>query len=384
MQRRTFIKIASATVALTTLAPLASYTYAKGTVSMKYRGVIYDVGLRFTANSPLSVPSFNPELVAHDIKAIATQLHANAIRIEGEDIDRLVSATRIAHQEGLTVFFNPWKMNVPVNELPAYFAEAASAAELLRQEGINLVFVAGCEMSLFNEGILDGDSVIERTEGVIEMITARQTGVYDDKIRERIALFNDTLKQIMQGVRSAYRGKVTYSQGMWEQVEWSQFDIVGIDHYRAGESAEEYVSMLEHYRLNKPLVIMEVGSCAYEGAGKLGAGGFMNLLGTNPDGSGIFTNNIVPTRSEREQADYIEEQLSLLSGPEAEVEGVFIYVFSFPIFPHGEGARDLDMMSFSLVKTYPANESKGREMPPWEPKEAFCRLSKIYQSISAK
>lgn len=350
---------------------------------MKYRGVVYDVGLRFTVNSPLSVASFNLELVTCDIKAIATQLHANAIRIEGENIDRLVSATRIAHEAGLAVFFNPWKMNVPVTELPAYFSEAARAAELLRQEGVNLVFVAGCEMSLFNEGILDGGSVVERTQGVIDMITASKTGTHGSKIRKRMALFNDTLGQIMQDVRAEYQGKVTYSQGMWEQVDWSLFDIVGIDHYRAGESAEEYVSTLDHYRLNKPLVVMEVGSCAYEGAGKLGAGGFMKLLGTNPDGSGIFANNVVPTRSEREQADYIEEQLKLLSGPNASVEGVFIYVFSFPIFPYGEGARDLDMMSFSLVKTYPADKPKGQELPPWEPKEAFYRLAKIYQSMTA-
>jgi len=36
-----------------------------------YRGVVYDVGLRFTANGPLSVVTFNPELVAYDIKVIA-------------------------------------------------------------------------------------------------------------------------------------------------------------------------------------------------------------------------------------------------------------------------------------------------------------------------
>lgn len=351
---------------------------------MKYHGVVYDVGLRFTANAPLSVPSFNPELVAYDMKAIATRLHANAIRIEGEDIDRLVSATRMAHEAGLAVFFNPWKMNVHVTELPTYFAEAASAAELLRQEGVNIVFVAGCEMSLFNEGILEGSSVVERMQGVIELMTANQSEDGGAKVREKLALFNKTINQIMQGVRDAYKGQVTYSQGMWEQVDWSQFDIVGIDHYRAGESAEEYVSTLDHYHLNKPLVVMEVGSCAYEGAGKLGAGGFMNLLGTNPDGSGIFANDVVPTRSEREQADYIEEQLKLLSGPNARVDGVFIYVFSFPTFPHRSGAKDLDMMSFSLVKTYPTDHSKGQQMPPWEPKEAFHRLAKIYQAMAAQ
>lgn len=203
------------------------------------------------------------------------------------------------------------------------------------------------------------------------------------KVREKLSLFNDILHQSVQSVRAHFQGHVTYSQGMWEQVNWSQFDIVGIDHYRAGESAEEYVKALDHYRFNKPLVVMEIGSCAYEGAGKLGAGGFMNLLGTNPDGSGIFANDIVPTRSEREQADYVEEQVRLLSTPEAGVEGVFIYVFSFPTYPHGEGARDLDMMSFSLVKTYPVDNPRGKQMPPWEPKEAFHHLARFYQAMAS-
>ncbi|SOE52091.1 hypothetical protein ODI_R3915 [Orrella dioscoreae] len=351
---------------------------------MKYRGVVYDVGLRFTANNPYSVEPFNPELVAHDIQAIATQLHANAIRIEGEEVERLVIASRLAHKAGLTVFFNPWKMNVNIGELPAYFAEAAKAAEQLRQEGVDIVFVAGCEMTLFNEGIFDGATIMERVQGVVSLATADQSEDGTARAQHQMALLNGTLAQIVQGVRVAYQGRVTYSSGMWEQVDWSLFDIVGLDHYRASESAEEYVGALDRYRLNKPIIVMEVGSCAYEGAGKLGAGGFMNLLGTNPDGSGIFRDDVVPTRSEREQADYVEEQLGLLSGADAGVDGVFIYVFSFPTYRHDVGAKDMDMMSFSLVKTYPDEHPKGQQMPPWEPKEAFYRIANIYQAMETQ
>ena len=81
-------------------------------------------------------------------------------------MDRLVIATRIAHAEGLTIFFNPWKMNVPVAELAQYYATIARAAEKLRNEGADIIFVAGCEMTLFNEGILDGTTVLERVSGL--------------------------------------------------------------------------------------------------------------------------------------------------------------------------------------------------------------------------
>lgn len=348
---------------------------------MKYRGVVYDVGLRFTAGKPYSVETFDLELVAYDINTLTTSLHCNAVRIEGEEVERLVAASRLAHAAGLTIFFNPWKMNVPIQELPAYFAQAARAAEQLRLEGACIIFVAGCEISLFNEGIFTGSTVIERINGLIELGAAAQSNDHDF-LSTKSAILNDALKRIAAGVREEFKGRVTYSAGMWEKVDWSLFDIVGVDHYRSTETAEQYVKTLDPYRFDKPLVVMEVGSCAYEGAGQLGAGGFMLLEGTNPDGTGIFKDGIVPTRSEREQADYVEEQLQLLTN--SDVDGVFIYVFSFPTFPHGEGARDFDMMSFSLVKTYPKAHPKGLGIPPWQPKEAFHRIAKIYTRLGSQ
>ncbi|HEV2152814.1 hypothetical protein [Bradyrhizobium sp.] len=343
---------------------------------MKYRGVVYDVGLRFTAGQAYSVEPFDPALAAHDIKVIATELHANAIRIEGEEIDRLAMASRSAHAAGLTIFFNPWKMNVPVTELAGYFAQSARVAERLRNEGADIVFVAGCEMTLFNEGILEGSTVMERVMAVARLSQEIHSEDARTLLTEKGHMLNDALRGIVEAVRHEFKGPVTYSAGMWEMVDWSLFDIVGVDHYRSNETPEDYVATLDRYRIGKPLIVMEVGSCAYEGAGVLGAGGFMRLQGTNPDGTGIFTDGIVPTRSEREQSDYVAEQLGLLS--DAGISGVFIYVFSFPTFRYREGARDLDMMSFSLVRTYPEDHPISQEMPPWEPKEAFHRIAAIY------
>lgn len=42
-----------------------------------------------------------------------------------------------------------------------YYASAARAAEQLRQQGVDIVFVAGCEMTLFSEGILEGNTIVE-------------------------------------------------------------------------------------------------------------------------------------------------------------------------------------------------------------------------------
>ncbi|MGX9425005.1 MULTISPECIES: hypothetical protein [Bradyrhizobium] len=49
---------------------------------MRYRGIVYDAGLNF-ADQGFSVEPFDPVLVAYDIRVIANDLHANAVRIEG-------------------------------------------------------------------------------------------------------------------------------------------------------------------------------------------------------------------------------------------------------------------------------------------------------------
>lgn len=353
---------------------------ATATSAPKFRGVVYDVGLNFSGTG-FSVEPFNPLLVAHDIGVIARDLHATAIRIEGEEIDRLVTASRLAHEAGLAVFFNPWKMNATAEELLPYYAAAATAAEQLRLEGMDIVFVAGCEYPIFNKGIIPGDTLMDRLSGIWAFFGAgeqdsEQTRLWMDQAWERL---NGYLKSFVDVIRPKFAGPVSYAATTFEQVDWSLFDIVGVDHYRMAESDEAYVDHLNRYRLDKPLVVMEVGSCAYVGAAALGATGFMVLEGVNPDGTGIFKDGVVPTRSETEQADYVETQVRLLSA--APVDGVFVYVFSFPTYPTGEGAKDLDMASFALVKTFPADDARSRSMPPWAPKEAFQRLAGLFAAM---
>lgn len=353
---------------------------------MKYRGVVYDVGLRFQEAS-LSVEPFSPQLVAHDMRAIATSLHANAVRIEGEDISRLATAARAAHAAGLTVFFNPWKMNAGVDETRAYLTEAAQVAETLRTEGegIDIVFVAGCEYTIFSKGVFPGDSFNERAAWFGTQLASGggpNASAHDvpEAVREKAPRLNEVLRSFVEAVRASFGGPLTYSGGTWELVEWDgMFDMVGIDYYRRGETEEEYVAGLQRHRVGgKPLVVMEVGCCAYEGAAVRGDGGFILLKGMNPDGSGIFQDDVVPTRSEREQADYIGTQLGLLAN--ADVYAVFVYVFSFPCMRAGEGAKDFDMMSFSLVKTFPDHDPRSKAMPPWAPKKSFHRVADFFRS----
>ena len=346
---------------------------------MKFRGVVYDVGLNFNGTG-FSVEPFDPDLVKYDMKIIADQLHANAVRIEGEEISRLEIAARSAHSVGLSVFFNPWKMNATIEETRAYFEQAAKSAETLRNKGIDLIFIAGCEYTIFSKGVFPGDSFNDRVMFLgPQFPSGHMIEDIPQTLRDKSVELNKVLRTFVEVIRSHFGGKITYSAGSWEVVDWDIFDVVGIDYYRRGETAEKYVSSLDRYKIGKPLAVLEVGCCAYEGAAERGDGGFVLLKGTNPDGTGIFENDIVPTRSEKEQADYVGTQLVLLD--KAGVDAAFIFLFSFPCMPAGQGARDLDMMSFSLVKTFSEKDSRSKDMPPWVPKESFHRVADVFRSM---
>lgn len=345
------------------------------------RGVVYDVGLMYNGTT-LSVPHFNPAQVAYDMGVISRILRCNAVRIEGEDIGRLTQAARMAHEQGLKVYFNPWKMQSDAQEVIEYMANAADAAEKLRVSGVDLVFVAGCEYSLFCKGAFPGETFDERMQWLGSLFFKMQTP--DEAIAElnrRCQDLNGILAEICAAVRKRYSGPLTYSSGTWENVDWSLFDIVGVDYYRRGESDEGYKNGLKKYRaFDKPVVVMEVGCCAYEGASPRGGEAFAIFKGVDADGNAIYEGGVKPRRSEDEQADYVEAQVKILD--EAAADGVFIYVFSYPIYPFSETGIDYDMVSYALVKSFPEGSPQSREMPAWQPKQAFFRLGSLYTRLA--
>lgn len=67
----------------TKLLILMAMLVACGNISaMKYRGIVYDVGLQYNPGE-YSVDKFDANLVRYDMKIITDSLHCNAVRIEG-------------------------------------------------------------------------------------------------------------------------------------------------------------------------------------------------------------------------------------------------------------------------------------------------------------
>jgi hypothetical protein len=159
-------------------------------------------------------------------------------------------------------------------------------------------------------------------------------------------------------------------------VEWSPFDFVGVDDYKDAINKTVYEKNLRAYfKHKKPVVITEFGCCTYQGAGNRGGYGWVI----------VDWNKIPPQlkpgyfRDETEQANYLRELLNIFTTEN--VEGVFAFTFVSPCYPYDPNPLyDLDMASYSLVKTY--KHQNGLRYPdmPWEPKESFIKLGNYYRA----
>src|SRR4051794_12248209 len=107
---------------------------------MNRKGINYDTGIPTTYGA-LTRETFDPPIVRREIEIIKNDLHCTAIRISGERIDRLSVAADYALQQGLEVWFSPSLQNATPSDTLTYLAEAAQAAEKLRQPSPRVVFI---------------------------------------------------------------------------------------------------------------------------------------------------------------------------------------------------------------------------------------------------
>jgi hypothetical protein len=224
--------------------------------------------------------------------------------------------------------------------------------------------------------------------------TEERVNVSDGISRLKEAEHNKILGRYLQktvvSVRQLFHGKITYSSLLWESVDWSLFDYVSVDHYRAQRIKDQYAEMLKPaFEYGKPVVVTEFGMPTYEGAEINGAGLGGNII----DNKSQALHYLVPllgrfirpklidsdhVRDEKLQAREVLDQLDVLD--RAGIHGAFVSVFVSQIHPYDENPRyDLDMASLSLVKTY-SRGKHGATYPdmPWEPKESFRAVADYY------
>jgi hypothetical protein len=128
---------------------------------MKRKGVLYDVGRVLEISWR---PVFDPKVVHRELEIIRDDLHCNAVKICGRDLDRLTFATETALASGLEVWFSPELWDKGPEDTLAHITAAAQEAERLRRRWPDrLVFSVATESTLFTRGIIKGRTFRQST-----------------------------------------------------------------------------------------------------------------------------------------------------------------------------------------------------------------------------
>lgn len=349
---------------------------------MHLKGVCYDTGIVMGVNWR---PEFDPPTVRRELQIIRRDLHCNAVRLGGHDLSRLALATEAAPSEGLEVWLSPQLWNRTATQSTGYLTRAAEMLESFRRRWPDkVVFSVGWEVSLFSRGIVPGRTLAKRTTppALFALVKSGQLG-------PRV---NQYLAELVTAVRQVYRGKITYTSLVWEGVDWTPFDVVGVDHYLSAKIEDRYVEMLRPaFDSGKPVVITEFG---YEAmANGPMSEGFLDSAGLKSSVIDVRSQLLhqlpvigrfvrphlrgAPVRDEAYQARKLVAQLEILE--EAGVEGGFVSTFLSQITPYDPVPHyDLDMASSSLVRYIEHGHGSTYPDMPWEPKEAFWAVAGFY------
>jgi hypothetical protein len=169
-------------------------------------------------------PEYTPALARWELEIIRTDLHANAVRICGLDLTRLITAAEDAIAIGLDVWLSPELWGATPERTLRYLTEAAVVFEPLRRKWPDrIIFSVGNELTLFMRGIVPGRRFDQRTQ----LSTLRElirTGAHTPPLRAY-------LQAATTAVRREYHGPLSYSALRFEDVDWDLFDVIGINHY---------------------------------------------------------------------------------------------------------------------------------------------------------
>ncbi len=308
---------------------------------MRARGINYDTG--FLPGESISRKVFTPETVRRDMAVIRDELHCDAVRVSGRDPERLSVAARLAADVGLEVWFAPFPVDLPADELLPFFADCATRAEAIRRTGAETVFVAGCEISAFCGGFLPGATYGDRLHAMATADLEWWSAL--GPVQERLRAF---LSSAAETVRARFGGRLTYASAPWEFPDWTPFDLVGVDAYRATYNADTFRSELRaHFAHGKPVVVTEYGTCAYLGASDRGGSAWQVPPDAVPD--------------EDEQSRYLTDLLDVF-----EEEGVDTALwFTFAAYSRPGPA---DLGSYGVVRLL-------NEESLWEPKKVFHTMA---------
>jgi hypothetical protein len=348
------------------LHPITAAAAAGARRGLSYRGITYDTGIDLLGGTTRL--RWSRAQMEGEIDAIRNGLHCNAVSLAGTHIPRLVATAEAVLERGMHVMIQPRNYDRPQKQILAHLARTAEAAERLRvlYPG-RVTLITGCEHSLFTPGLVPG----EVPGGTfLDRIALFGKGTVDfDVLRRRL---NGFLRRAVGVARDNFGGDVTYAAAVFEQVDWTPFDIVGVDYYEFHRNRSGHARDLARYRRwNKPILISEFGCCTYKGAPQRGGDGYdiVDWSKARPELIGK------PVRSEATQARYIAEMLDVFES--LDLLGAFVYTFISPDVPSSTTPKyNLDTSAFSVVEVVLDNERDFASKYHWKPKLAFDAIAR--------
>ncbi|MFI1352826.1 abortive phage infection protein [Streptomyces sp. NPDC020898] len=325
------------------------------------RGIVYTL-----VDGETPATGFSTARMRADIRAIRGDLHADTVEVTGDGVERLNATASEVAERGMHVWLQPTLGDVPERDILEHLAETGRHAERLRRQGASVEFSVGCEFWLFVPGIVPGETVLERIENLLN-------GTVDwEKMQRRLDRF--TAKAAAVG-RSVFHGRLSYAAAQDDKVDWSLFDVVGIDYYSYFPKKADYVKELKrHLQWGKPLAITEFGTCTYEGAPEAGGMGWyvVDYDKTPPEIKGDLV------RSERTQAAYLTDLLDVFESMGLYAAMAFEFGTADAEHRPDDPRYDLDMASYGIAKAVKNRPGDPDSPWHWEPKEAFHALARRY------
>ncbi|WP_022899919.1 hypothetical protein [Humibacter albus] len=284
--------------------------------------------------------------------------------------DRVNLAARAASEAGLDVWYSPFPCELEPDALHDHLVDSARRAEQLRKatKDAEVVFVAGCEVSLFNRGFLAGDDLSSRLETLKNLADSGDPATFGALLGN----LNASLGATVAAVRAEFAGRISYASGPWEFIDWAPFDIIGVDAYRTAENASHFREELRSLRVHgKPIAATEFGCCTYRGAAAAGGEGWL-VLDESGDHSRVRRGTV---RDEEEQAQYFTEVLEAFE--QEELDSAFWFTYAGWELPHRpqEEERDLDVASYGAQAVL--------EDGTLSPKKVFHAIATAYGARAA-
>jgi hypothetical protein len=259
---------------------------------MKIKGIIYDVGLEYRKGQKLR--EINEDKLKEEFRIIRDELNCNAIGLHGSFNEKLLKAAKIGLEEGLEVWFFPRYINRSAEETFKLFEELAKKAEKLRKKYEKVVLGIGDELSVNCSSFFSGKNYVDRVRrlrcyvefsklfltiqgnstpdwflkfkdkkeelhfslgefGDKEKIEEMQNiaNVIESYLKNFQENFLNFLSELVKIARKNFNGKISYSSGWWEPVDWSIFDLIGIGIYLGSENWFTYEKILSQLKDQK-------------------------------------------------------------------------------------------------------------------------------------